>query len=280
MATKNILKNLPLFRKFGKISFAFICVFSLMFCITIQKSNASTLSQATKNIIKSNDRSTLGSVYAAQCKWNENININNPFTPSSPDVAKKLPVYGDKLDLLNKLQIGDIVFDPTGFGGLTGHTMIVQGKYEFNGTEYIRVIEASGCEVGSNLVLKVFNSILDDQVISSKNLEIYRPKVSQNNPSLATNAVKFAEKQLGKDYTFDYSYPISDFPTSINHTSWYCSLLVWASWYNEGKGINIRNEYSSIWHPSWCYTPSIVTPRDIAGYSRYSNGDMKLDKIV
>lgn len=111
---------------------------------------------------------------------------------------------------------GDILI---ALDSLTDHVGIVKDSYT--------VIEAhpdnyNGKEVGyrdNNWKLR-YKKI--------KGLQVSGATVTQK-----ANAVSYAEKQIGKPYTLATTHWTED--------KWYCSKLVWRSWYNQGYDIEGRN---------------------------------------
>jgi hypothetical protein len=183
-------------------------------------------------------------------KWYQNIDINAPLPQT--------PKYVDH-DLLNVVKAGDIVFDPDGFFGLTGHILIVEGKFtDPVGNEYIRTIEANGYASGLKAVTGVWRSCLDDDFMDANNLIIFR--VPNATDVQRQGAVDFAIKQLGKPYTFEYLHPISGVPFAVDTPKWYCSQLGWASYVSQGIDINGTDSEHKY---------SVVTPREISIHSKF-----------
>lgn len=150
-----------------------------------------------------------------------------------------------KYRLLDKVKKGDIIYESKGGFGITGHTMIVEGKYYSSEYKqyYIRVVEA--------LSIGVVRSVLDDSRVDEKNSIILR--VRKANDTVTSNATNFCIAQLGKAYMIDFRKD-----RSLNEPDWYCSELVWAGYYNQGINIETRGKYNE---------PGI-TPRDIKNSSK------------
>jgi hypothetical protein len=188
-------------------------------------------------------------------KWWENIG----------DELPQIPQYGTKYNLLKNVLPGDLIFEATGFGGLTGHILIVEGVFHDEGfnADYVRVIEASGYYTSKSLYeAKVYRSVLDDQRFSENEDYIYRVKATDQQRA---DAVEYAKNQLGKPYSFNYpKYATTSFDDYKDGKidGWYCSEIGWASWYS--VGINTRNACTI----GFCTpaTPGIVSPRDITKY--------------
>lgn len=155
-----------------------------------------------------------------------------------------------KYDLLTQLKKGDHIYEANGGAGITGHSLIVEGKFydAVNKKYYIRVIEA--IDVG------VVRSIFDDTRLDDKDAYIFRTYATT---SQKQRAVDFAILQLGKDYYLDLKKD-----TSVYEEDWYCSELVWAAYKNQGVDLE---------KPTGTNEPG-VTPRDIS----YSNACYSVSK--
>lgn len=157
-----------------------------------------------------------------------------------------------KYRLLAKVKKGDIIYESKGGFGITGHTMIVEGKYYSSEYRqyYIRVVEA--------LSIGVVRSVLDDSRVDEKNSIILR--VRKANDTVTSNATNFCISQLGKAYMIDFRKD-----RSLNEPDWYCSELVWAGYYNQGINIETKGKYNE---------PGI-TPRDIKNSSKVYSVNFK-----
>lgn len=157
-----------------------------------------------------------------------------------------------KYRLLAKVKKGDIIYESKGGFGITGHTMIVEGKYYSSEYRqyYIRVVEA--------LSIGVVRSVLDDSRVDEKNSIILR--VRKANDTVTSNATNFCISQLGKAYMIDFRKD-----RNLNEPDWYCSELVWAGYYNQGINIETRGKYNE---------PGI-TPRDIKNSSKVYSVNFK-----
>jgi uncharacterized protein YycO len=182
--------------------------------------------------------------------WYDDIDLNTPL--------RQLPNYS-KHHLLTSLKPGDIIYDPSGFGGITGHILSVEGVFHdsnFN-VDYVRAIEATGYVNGTSTVEKVMRSIVDDSRFDAQGFEVYRVNTSD---AVRNNAVQFQTAQLSKPYTFNYtSFNSLNLNDLASTGSWYCSELAWASY--RAQGIDIRND-------RWSKTPFVVTPRDITSFAK------------
>lgn len=147
--------------------------------------------------------------------------------------------------LLQNVKKGDVIYEANGGFGITGHAAIVEGKFydSIQKQYYIRIIEA--IDVG------VVRSVLDDERLIDK--AAYVCRVPEADSTQIDNAVDFSLSQLGKKYALDFA---KDY--SANEKDWYCSELVWASYYNQGINIETTGFYNE---------PGI-TPRDIKNSSK------------
>jgi hypothetical protein len=140
-------------------------------------------------------------------KWYENIDINKPL-PQIPQYVKHNYPF----------KAGDIVFDPNGFLGLTGHILLIEGNFtDPNGHPYCRTIEADGYESDLEITTGVWRSCLDDEYMDT-GLIIFR--VPNANDAQRQAAINFAIKQLGKSYSFEYVHAISGVPFAADTSAW------------------------------------------------------------
>ncbi len=165
------------------------------------------------------------------------INGSGKWYYNTGTTLPQMPKY-TKYNLLNNLKAGDIVYEPKGGHGITGHTAIVEGTFTYNGIRYIRVIEAN--DYG------LVRSVLDDDRVDDKGSKILRVSASSN---VIDSAVAFCVDQLGKDYSIDFAHDCS-----CDEEDWYCSELVWAAYILEGFDVETN---------SWWLNELGVTPRDI-----------------
>lgn len=127
-----------------------------------------------------------------------------------------------KYNLVGKAIKGDIVYESAGGFNITGHTAMVAGTY-YSSTYsqyYVRAIEA----VASG----VCYGILCDERFESQKSYLDRPK--SGSASDMANAVNFAVSQIGKPYDIE----LSTSNLSKTRPNWYCSLLVYAAYKNQG----------------------------------------------
>lgn len=187
--------------------------------------------------------------------WQDNIGTSSPALPQEAS-------YSD-YNILSKVKKGDIVEETSGgVAALTGHIAIVQGKYWDSTYQqyYIRLIEAG--------VDGVVYGVLDDTRYDNRGINIYY--VTSATSTQKTDAVDFCLDQLGKDYNWvailNSSNPsgiLYQCQSSSNSSSWYCSELVWAAYYNQG--INLNGSYIpyNIYYPSTLASSSKLTYRSV-----------------
>lgn len=129
-------------------------------------------------------------------------------------------------NILETLKRGDIVFEATGFYGITGHVAIVEGIFysETYQQYFVRLIEA--------ISVGVAQSILTPTRMIDKEDSIYR--VINATSTEIDNAIDFMTAQLGKPYSVQ---PIKN--ANEDNPSWYCSELIWAGYYHQGIYLDI-----------------------------------------
>jgi uncharacterized protein YycO len=171
------------------------------------------------------------------------------------DTGKKRPskaTYSNKnYNLLKKVKKGDIVYEAAGGFGITGHILIVEGKYRDGGKEYIRIVEA--------MSKGVKRGILDDKRFKDKKGTVIR--LNKKNATSNTNLINilgFCTSQIDKKYKIDFKKN-----TKSTEKDWYCSELVWAGY----KSVKIDIETTV--KPN---EPG-VTPRDVFSSNKF-------DKII
>ena len=125
-------------------------------------------------------------------------------------------------NMLSVVSYGDIVVEEDSVTqGILGHAAIVEGIF-YNSTYhvyYIRLVEA--------ILDGVCRSVIDDDRYFDKQSAFYR--VSSASSTTKSSAINFAKSQFGKPYVLYLGHSASS-----NNSSWYCSELVWASYYNAG----------------------------------------------
>jgi hypothetical protein len=139
----------------------------------------------------------------------------------------QMPNYGKFY--FSNIWAGDILYESAGFGGLTGHIAIIEGKFYDSSYEvnYWRLMEA--VHPGG-----VCRGVLDDdRFVDRKGYLLYVPSSTSTQRS---QAIYFVTQQLGKPWALQ---PFTK-PTSINHPRWQCSTLVWAAY--KYVGIDIEQK--------------------------------------
>lgn len=171
-----------------------------------------------------------------------------------------------KYNLLSLVQKGDILYETKGgFAPITGHASLVEGVFWSTAQSqfYIRVIEA--ISPGG-----VCRGVFDETRLADKKAIIVRLKSGSNR--LINSASIFASSQLGK------SYMIPDVFRRVSASSagWYCSELVWASYYNSGVNLDDSNGTGIIFpkqlyvsQKTYAVVPSTTKPA--ARYTDISN---------
>lgn len=184
--------------------------------------------------------------------------------PKKPemDIGTDLPYSVDYSDsnLLKYVKKGDIIHDPIGAQILwvnSGHSAIVEGIFHdptYN-QDYIRLIE-------SNPEPGVARGLLSPSRYTDSQMTVLR--VSGATQEQIDDAVDFAVSQLDKNYSLT---PFNK-GSSSTKTGWYCSELVWASYYNQGIGLDPSNNSNNgdfVW-PSEIYESSLT--KKIASYNK------------
>ena len=136
--------------------------------------------------------------------------------------------------LFSKIRNGDIVYESSGVGHIAVVTNTHKKTDNPNDPYYIETIEA--------VPYGVCYGFLDENRIINNMIKILRPNITDYGMTLMYDKVyNFLEKQIGKDYTYDYIHPHTD----INTTSWYCSELAWAAYMNIGLNLTEENGETS-----------------------------------
>ncbi len=158
------------------------------------------------------------------------------------------------------IQLGDILYDPYGFGigddTKTGHIGIYVGSLEYGGRRWDnQVIESTLTGDGVYFIgIETW-----DPWHGQQEAWILRPlEVDQSRKAAAVNFVK---RQIGKPYNLNFFRAPR---TSVNNESWYCSELVWAAYWNEGRGVNLV----TVDVPELFRLNSRVSPLDIYNSNR------------
>lgn len=159
-------------------------------------------------------------------------------------------VYG-KYDLLgDQVTTGDIVMDEKGLFGLTGHTALVEGHYYSNifQTYYVRVVEA--------ISDGVCYGILSDDRVDERDSYVYRVSTTT---AKCRAAINFARSQVGKAYKISGNYKEN---VRADRETWYCSLLCYAAYYNNGVDIGDKGNVP------------ILAPKQLIRSSKLSQTDI------
>lgn len=234
-----------------------ICILSFMFFVfsfvmlgsplTVNASEIEDKIETEENFI--NDENAItpmsgGSDSSGDGSNNEDwydISVSNgiPQLPHSVD-------YSTKEGLIKYLKPGDLVYEPVGGMGITGHTAMVYDilyseEYE---QYYVVLIEAVSDGVSYGL--------LTPTRFIEKECEITR--LTNANQSQIMDAIDWAQSQIGKSYWIDTTKNPSE-----ENPNWYCSELVWASFYWQGIYLDQDDNNAS--------NGSIVWPSEINDYS-------------
>ncbi|MFA5172883.1 MAG: NosD domain-containing protein [Candidatus Paceibacterota bacterium] len=142
-------------------------------------------------------------------------------------------------DWRKDIEVGDILYDPIGAvidlkiieSVKTGHIGIYVGDVEYGGIIWPnQVIEATLVGGGVYMIgIEVWD------YPTTKEAWILRPKAPSE---LKRKAVEFTESQIGKGYTKLNFFSRNPSP---NNERWYCSELIWAAYFQEGKGIDLAS---------------------------------------
>ena len=157
-------------------------------------------------------------------------NINVPCWESLELNIQLDPVPLWRVDI----QPGDILYDPYAWG--VGHTGLYVGDN--------KVIEAQGTIEGLKLGGQVNeNDITMWDYPNRKNVYLLRVKKPANKTDeeweqIKNNAIQFAKEQKNKPYDWHWLSKSSD----PNSSSWYCSELVWAAYYNQGIDLEFYDD--------------------------------------
>ena len=194
--------------------------------------NPNEFVQKTKEEFSSLEINGNASIQSSGGYWYYNTGYSLPQTPKY-----------SKYNLLERVKKGDLIYDGQGSFGLTGHMAIVEGKFYDKNKDrfYIRVIEA--------ISDGVCRSVLDDDRVDQRESLVLR--VPSADSMVKDNAVLFAQSQVGKNYYIDLLHD-----TDYGVNDWYCSELVWASYYNSGIDLETPN------------TSAGVTPRELRDSSK------------
>ena len=149
------------------------------------------------------------------------------------NIGTSLPHFVDYSDsnLLTYLKPGDLVYEADGGWGITGHSAIVEGIFYDStlGQYYIRLLEA--------ISKGVTRGLMTPTRFKEKMVSIYRLNYASS--SQINDAISFFISQLGKPYMLSMTKN-----SSPENPNWYCSELVWASFYWQGINLDEQDEYA------------------------------------
>ena len=151
------------------------------------------------------------------------------------DIGTSLPHSVDysTSDLLTFLKPGDLIYEATGGFGITHHSAIVEGVfYDTTYSQYyVRILEAVSDGVTRGLMTPTR--------FDEKEVSIYR--LTDASSTQISAAISFFINQLGKPYAISTTKNASS-----SNPNWYCSELVWASYYWQGIYLD-DNDNSPVW---------------------------------
>ena len=144
------------------------------------------------------------------------------------------PVDYSGSDLLTFLKPGDLIYEDQGGWGITHHSAIVEGVfYDITYSQYyVRILE-SGLEGG------VTRGLMTPTRFEEKEVSIYR--LTDASSTQISAAISFFISQLGKPYAISTTKNANP-----DNPNWYCSELVWASYYWQGIYLD-DNDNSPVW---------------------------------
>lgn len=164
------------------------------------------------------------------------------------NIGESLPHAVDYSDsnLLKYIKAGDILYEATGFNGMTGHMAIVEGIFydETYDQEYIRLIECGDAGVTRGL--------LTPTRFDNKEAEVYR--LVDADKVQISEAIRFCQSQLGKAYGVALKKS-----SKAEKEKWYCSELIWAAYFRQGIYLDVDDNEED---------GSVVWPREIIQYPK------------
>ena len=151
------------------------------------------------------------------------------------DIGTSLPHAVDysSSDLLTFVKPGDLIYEAQGAAGITGHSAIVEGIF-FDATYnqyYIRIIEA--------IPTGVKRGLMTPTRFVEKEVSIFR--LTNASSTQINAAISFFINQLGKPYAISTTKNASP-----DNPNWYCSELLWASYYWQGIYLD-DNDNTPVW---------------------------------
>lgn len=206
---------------------------------------AENLQYALENADLQNDNVT---PYSVTYAWYDNIGTSSPSLPREAKYSQ--------YNILSAVKKGDILQETDGLiAQFTGHIAIIQGKYWDSTYKqyYIRTIEAGASGV--------VYGVLDDTRYDDRGVYIHY--VTSATTTNISNAVTFCQNQLGKAYNWGALTGIGSCSSSSSASTWYCTELVWAAFYNQGINIYGSGIPGNIYMPSDFAASSKLTSRSI-----------------
>lgn len=194
----------------------------------------SQLSETASPVTTPPDAETNSGSFGGNSDWFYNTGTSLPR-------AAKYSSY----NYLSAVRKGDILYEESASSGsLLHHCAIVEGVFwdTVRNQFYIRIIEA--------IDQGVCRGICDETRTAEKKGKFLR--VNNTSEMQRNKAVNFCISQLGKPY---FVYPGAT--ASANNSSWYCSELVWAAYYNQNIFIGSNMELEGTFlTPNAIYTSS------------------------
>lgn len=148
---------------------------------------------------------------------------------TSSSYFKRQPIY-EAVDY-SEIRNGDIIYESASKSAAKHAAFIYNTYQDSDYGSYIQTIEAvaSGVNYG----------VLDDERMTRFGVSIFRV-YRAGELGVVTKARNFVKAQIGKSYSLDYSKRKTDF----NSSSWYCSELVFASYYSGGMNICSNRDFN------------------------------------
>lgn len=186
--------------------------------------------------------------YSVTYAWYDNIGTSSPALPREATYSW--------YNILSTVKKGDILQETEGLiAQFTGHIAIIQGKYWDSTYKqyYIRTIEAGASGV--------VYGVLDDTRYEERGVYIHY--VTSATTANISNAVTFCQNQLGKAYNWGALTGIGSCSYLSSASTWYCTELVWAAFYNQGINIYGSGIPGNIYMPADFAASSMLTSRSI-----------------
>lgn len=190
------------------------------------------------------DGAQAGSISSLQ--WYDDIGTSNPKLPRKPSYST--------YNIYSNVKPADIVYETGGgWATLSGHIAIIEGKFYDSSyaTYYVRTVEAISSHVT--------RGVLDDSRYVNRRVKMLCAPAASSQ-SIRSGITSFCVKQLGKNWSLSKSGSLS---ASANITSWYCSEMAWAAFYNQGLNLNGTTIPSHIYTPYQVYKSSLLISRSV-----------------